>query len=233
MPAWRRTRVARQLIEALVAIPLSASKGKVMFQADPHAGNLLYDKRTGELVILDWALTEQLSQDQRRHLALLFLLVALRDSIGVCEEIHALSRDRGHNRRQRQLIIRDCVTTFIDQLPRARLPGAVDAMRLVERIAYEGVRFPAPLIMMRKVLFTLDGILHDVAGPSVGMEFVIVGHVLQNWMARFASFGSPLQLRDWIRVQFSTLLYGARLWVQAAELGLNDHNLSASLSCKG
>jgi ubiquinone biosynthesis protein len=219
MPAWRRTRVARQLIEALVAVPLSASKGKVMFHADPHAGNLLYDKRTGELVILDWALTEQLSHDQRRHLALLFLLVALRDPIGVCEEIHALSRDRGHNRRQRQLIIRDCVTAFFDQLPLARLPGAVDAMRLVERISYEGVRFPAPLIMMRKVLFTLDGILHDIAGPSVGMESVIVGHVLQNWMARFASFGSPLHLRDWIRVQFSTLLYAGRLWMQAAQPG--------------
>jgi len=219
MPAWCRARVAQQLIEALVAVPLSACKGKVMFQADPHAGNLLYDRENGELVILDWALTEQLSRNQRRHLALLFLMLALRDPVGICDEMHALSRDGAQSRRQRQLI-RDCVAEFIDQLPLAHIPGAVDAMHLVERIAYKGVRFPAPLIMMRKVLFTLDGILHDIAGPSVGMEIVIARQALQNWMAKFADFGSPLHLRDWIRVQFSTLLYAGRLGVQAAQRGL-------------
>jgi len=232
MPAWHRIRIAKQLIEALVAVPLSASQGNVVFHADPHAGNLLYDKRTGELVILDWALTERLSHDQRRHLALLFLMLALRDPVGVCAEMQALSRDGAHTGQQRQLI-RDCVTGFIDQLPLTRLPGAVDAMRLLERIAYAGVRFPAPLIMMRKVTFTLDGILHDIAGPNLGMEFVIARHVLQNWMAKFADFGSPLHLRDWIRVQFSTLLYAGRWWVQAAQRGLERSRPVGSLSCEG
>jgi hypothetical protein len=90
-------------------------------------------------------------------------------------------------------------------------------MGLLEEIAYEGVRFPAPLIMLRKVLFTLDGLLHDVAGPNVGMEFVIIRRTLQNWLANAASFGSPLHLKDWARLQLSGLLYGVRLCAQGAQ----------------
>jgi ubiquinone biosynthesis protein len=216
LPAGRRLRLAEQLVEAFVAVPLSASNGNVMFHADPHAGNVLYDEKTGEIVILDWALTESLSRQQRRHLAMLFLMIALRDPVGACAEVQVLSRNGARSKRQAELI-RSCVTHFIDQLPLTRIPGAVDAMRLVEQIAYAGVRFPAPLIMMRKVLFTLDGILHDIAGPSVGMEFVIVRRILQNWASKVANFGAPLQLRDWAWVQFSTLLYAARVWVHGAQ----------------
>jgi ubiquinone biosynthesis protein len=51
------------LIEALIAVPLSARGERSIFHADPHAGNLLYDEPTGELVLLDWALTESLTRD--------------------------------------------------------------------------------------------------------------------------------------------------------------------------
>ncbi|MGA8069547.1 MAG: AarF/UbiB family protein, partial [Terriglobales bacterium] len=74
----RRQKVAEQLIEALVAVPLLSSDKDAIFHGDPHAGNLLYDDRTGELTIIDWALRERLSREQRRHLALLFLMVTLR-----------------------------------------------------------------------------------------------------------------------------------------------------------
>ncbi len=217
MPASTRTRVAEQLIEAVVAVPMFSSEKDAMFHADPHAGNLLYDKRTGELVILDWALTEQVSRDQRRHLAMLFLMTALRDPVGIFNEIQALSRN-GVRRNPRQArVIRDCVSRFIDQLPLTRVPGAVDAMHLLERIAFAGVRLPAPLIMLRKVLFTLDGIQHDIGAPDVGMVSIIARQGLHRWTANWKALGSPLSLRDWALVQSSALLYGGRLWVQWAQ----------------
>ena len=48
LPAARRRKVAEQLIEALIAVPLLASQEDAIFHGDPHAGNLLYDNRTGE-----------------------------------------------------------------------------------------------------------------------------------------------------------------------------------------
>jgi ubiquinone biosynthesis protein len=218
MPACRRHLIADQLIETLIAVPLFASDNNAMFHADPHAGNLLYDERKGEVVILDWALTEQLTYNQRRHLALVFIMIALRDVTGVCNAIQALSEVGfgGDDRRER--IVRDRVTQFIDQLPFTRLPEAIDAIRLVDLIALEGVPFSAPLLMFRKVLFTLDGIVHEIAGPSTSIEFTLTRYVMQRWMANWVTFGSPLFPTDWLAVQSSMLLYGSRLWSQWARV---------------
>ena len=68
--------------------------------------------------------------------------------------------------------------------------------------------------MLRKVLFTLDGILHDITGSNVSMEFVMARRLFQNWMSAWTSFGSPLSFRDWLLVQSSAALYPSRLFVQ-------------------
>jgi ubiquinone biosynthesis protein len=218
MPACRRHLIADQLIETLIAVPLFASDNNAMFHADPHAGNLLYDERKGEVVILDWALTEQLTYNQRRHLALVFIMIALRDVTGVCNAIQALFEVGFGVDGRRERIVSDRVTQFIDQLPFTRLPEAIDAIRLVDLVALEGVPFPAPLLMFRKVLFTLDGIVHEIAGPSTSIEFTLTRYVMQRWMANWVTFGSPLFPTDWLAVQSSVLLYGSRLWTQWARV---------------
>ncbi len=91
LPDWRRARIAEQLIEAVVAVPLFTLGRTSMFHADPHAGNLLYNKQTGILTLLDWALIGQITEEQRRQFAMLFLMILLRDSPGVCKVIDALS----------------------------------------------------------------------------------------------------------------------------------------------
>jgi len=206
----RRRRVAEQLIEALIAVPLFARGERAVFHADPHAGNLLYDERTGELVLLDWALTESLTRDERRHVAILALMLGLRDPVGVCGEIEALALGRLDPAHRG--FMRDHVNRFIGQLPFSRLPSSMDAMRLLDRLALEGIRFPSGLMMFRKVLFTLDGILHDIAAPSLPMDLTLARHMLAR---------SPLSLIDWIGVEASALLYGGRLWVQWAQAALS------------
>src|SRR5437899_7646704 len=89
-----RRKLAEQLVAALVAVPLFAATPDAIFHGDPHAGNLLYNNRSGELTIIDWALRERLGRDQRRHLALFFLMVTLRDPVGTSNEIAALSQQR-------------------------------------------------------------------------------------------------------------------------------------------
>ena len=108
--------------------------------------------------------------------------------------------------------MRDQVNGFIGQLPFSRLPGSMDAMCLLDRLALEGIRFPSGLMMFRKMLFTLDGILHDIAAPGLRMDLVLARHLLAR---------SPLSLIDWIGVEASALLYGGRLWVQWAQAALS------------
>jgi ubiquinone biosynthesis protein len=217
LPVARRRKVAEQLIEALVAVPLLAAQEDAIFHGDPHAGNLLYNNRTGELTIIDWALRERLSRDQRRHLALLFLMVSLRDPVGACNEVLALSQQRIESTSPRGRMICLLVTRFLDDLPVRRLSSGVDAMLLLEHIALKGIKFPGPLVMLSKVMLTLDGILGDIGGSDIGMNLTIARHVAQHWISNRKEFRSPLKARDWITLQCSALLYSSRLWLKGEQ----------------
>lgn len=217
MPISRRERIAEQLIDALIAVPLLTPATRGMFHADPHAGNLLFNKRTGMLTLLDWALTGHVTEQQRRQAALLFLMIVLRDSEAVCKLMEALSLG-GKKRRARQTrVIRKQVTRFFDALPWSRLPRPVDIVNLLERTGWEGVRFPSHLVLLRKVMFTLDGILHEIAGPSGNMELVMVQRLLQNWLKNPGELGWPLSLRDWVAVYWSAVLYPSKLAIGAVQ----------------
>ena len=221
LPVARRRKVAEQLVEALVAVPLFSSTQNAIFHGDPHAGNLLYDNKTGELVILDWALRERLSREQRRHLALLFLMVSLRDPVGTSNEVLALSQQSIRVTSPRGRRIREAVAKFLDEMPASRMPSGADAMRLLERVAIEGVKFPTSLIMLSKVLFTLEGILGDIVGSDTGMGFTLARHVAQHWITNRSAFRSPLMTRDWFALQCSALLYTSRAWVLWERVLLN------------
>ena len=210
----QRRRVAEQLVEALVAFPLLSSREDAIFHGDPHAGNLLYDRKTGELTIIDWALRERLSREQRRHLAVLFAMVGLRDAVGTRNEVFALTQQKIRSSSARGRAIGDTVRHFLDELPATSWPSMVDVMRLLERLAMIGVRFPASLIMLSKVMFTLDGILGDIAGADNEMGAAIVRHMVKHWITDRKAFRSPLAVKDWVTLQCSSLLYTPRLWMR-------------------
>ena len=215
LPIVRRRRVAERLIDALVAVPLLSSREDAIFHGDPHAGNLLYNSRTDELTIIDWALREHLSREQRRNLAMLFLMVSLRDPVGTYDAVLALSQYPIRSAAPRGQQVRETVTAFLDELPAK--PSSVDAMNLLEQVALKGVKFPGALVMLSKVMFTLDGILRDVGGTESGMGLTIARHVAQRWIGDRKSFRSPLKTADWITLQCSTLLLGTRLWLRGEQ----------------
>ncbi len=210
MSGVARARVADQLIDTLIGVPLLSAQERTMFHADPHAGNLLYDRESGELVVLDWALTESLSREQRRHLAMLVVMLVLRDRERICRHIQALSRRRiAPGSRQERLICREAERA-LRETPLLGLPGVLDAIRLLERIGFSGVRLPAPLILLRKVMFTLEGIVHEIA-PQASMEGILARSILRRWISDWRNVGEPLALRDWIEVQASAVWYGVRV----------------------
>lgn len=210
----RRSQLARQLVEVLVAFPLLSREVYALFHADPHAGNLLYDRHTGELVLLDWALAERLTREQRRRLMLLFLAVAFRNPAAACEQMEALAERDSKGRAPGGELIVGVVEDFLEKLPASMAPRAVDAMALLERAAMIGVRFPSSLVMFSKVLFTLDGILDDIRGNVGTTEFTIFEDVVKRWIRQPLSVGVPFYVRDWVGLQCSAVLYGARLGLE-------------------
>lgn len=124
-------------------------------------------------------------------------------------------------------MVAEIVKNFLGELPAWRLPSAADAMRLLERIAMKGIKFPGSLIMLSKVVFTLDGILEDVGGSDSGMGFAIARRVAEHWIKNRKEFRSPLMTKDWITLQCSALLYTSRLWLQS-EQAILDRLLPAA-----
>jgi ubiquinone biosynthesis protein len=204
----RRQRVAAQIVEAAIAAPLFSPQEHALFHADPHAGNLLYDESRSEVVMLDWALTDTLSREHRRHTLLLGMMLMLRDAAGVCREIEGLSENADDPSVRR--VISESVGRFFRDLPHAASLGSMDAMKLMDAVALQGVRFPACMAMFRKVMFTLDGVLHDLGGK--GLDFVIARDLLSRWMASFGRYQPPLTIADWFAVERSILHYASGFW---------------------
>ena len=209
-PYWRR-RVAEQLVEALVTVPLLSRDSSVVFHADPHAGNLLYDERTGKIGIVDWALTERLSRDLRRHLALLVIMTVLRNADGVRDALLHLAAPGERRDPEKVRLIQERVENFFKRLPSNRAAGSIDAMLLLDEIALEGVRFPATLAMFQKALFTLDGVLRDIAAPEVSISYLMLRDFVIRLLVSFGLDHPPLSVSDLLAVERSGLLYPARL----------------------
>lgn len=206
---YQRLAVAEQLIEALIAVPLLSRETETILHADPHAGNLLYDETRHELVLLDWALTERLDRESRRQLAMLVIMTILRSPAGVAEAIGRLRSNQGAGNPAEAELIRASVAQFFEQAPRRSL-GGTDALELLDRIALAGVRFPAALAMFQKALFTLDGVLYDIAGSKVSINSVLIRDFVVRGLASFGLNHPPLSFSDLFSLQRSALLYPAR-----------------------
>jgi len=209
-PSAPRARVAERLAEALMAVPALARQEAALFHGDPHAGNLLYDHGSGEIVILDWALTERLSREQRRQVALLVMMTVLRDADGICGAIEKLRLHQAGDRAEARAV-RTAVHKFLNELPLLSVPGAMDALKLLDDVAKEGIRFPASLVIFRKAAFTLDGVVEEVAGAAVQMDAVLKRYALTHWVATGVTLWSLLTLGDWASLQWSALTLGLRL----------------------
>ena len=161
------------------------------------------------MIVLDWALTGTLSLEDRRRVARLLLAMTFRDAAGVEAAINALSREPAAP------VIGRCVREFFNALPHACSLGPTDAMRLLDTIGLEGVRFPPSLILIRKVLFTLDGVLHDIAGDSVRLNAVVARDFIRRWIAGRGALPAPFTVDDYLAVQHSMLRYVSGAWAIA------------------
>jgi ubiquinone biosynthesis protein len=199
-------------VEALIADPILSDEEDAVFHADPHAGNLLYDEANNELIVLDWALTGRLSREDRRELARLMVMMTFRDSAGVRAAVHALSRSETGAREGTAEIVNKGVDKFFNDLPHVCSLGAIDAMRLLDQIGFEGVRFPGSLVLIRKVLFTLDGVLRDVAGEDVRLDAVVARDFAGRWLKQMGWLPGPFKLTDLLAMERSLLWYVSGLW---------------------
>lgn len=214
-PAARR-RLARTLVEALLARPFFSPAANAPFHADPHAGNLFLAD-DGRLAILDWALVAELSKAHREAMLRLVLGGLLQDGPMVCNAVSALGRGEPD-----AATLRAAVDAALAEVRRGRFPGLAWSLRLLDRLAAGGVlRFPEALLVWRKSLLTLQGVLADVdAGCPADLVLLhgalsrFLGELPQRAMSAADSraFGCHLSTADLLALTLDAPAAAWRHW---------------------
>jgi len=212
-----RRRLARILIEALIAKPFwSDSPGPAIFHADPHAGNL-FETRDGRLAILDWALVTPLSKAQRVAVVQAVASALTLDEGGATRAIASLGYPSD------ETTLRAAVASGLCQVRQGTFPGLDWLMALLDRLGTAGaMRFPEELTLFRKALLTLSGVIGDVSGqPSIDEVLIMTGLTQcgREWPARglapfdSRAFGSHLSNADWFGLWAGLPTTVARYWI--------------------
>ncbi len=206
-------RLARTLIERLIAGPILDRSDRAIFHADPHAGNLFVTPE-GRLAILDWSLTGLLSQTVRGGLIRIVIAAGLMDADAVAIELAALnSRPVGNE------MVRGTVSRWIRSAP--FIPGPAWLMRLMDDLASQGAVFPADLLLFRKSIHIVTDVVADLC-PSVLLDAVLVSSMIttlvSEWPERSKSapssraFGTHLSNLDLMNTAFSMPIAAMRRW---------------------
>lgn len=161
--AFDRRDLAARLVEALLGHPLWSREQVAWFHADPHAGNLMFAS-DGSLVILDWALVGVITREERERLVQVVLGALLSDPPKMCMGIESLCQGRALSVERLGEVVRE----HLARMGTKWMPGVPWLAGLLDAAAMEcGARFSSGMLMFRKALLMVEGVVSDLAGEGV------------------------------------------------------------------
>ncbi len=199
----QRRHCAATLFKALVCRPLFSRREPALFHGDPHAGNLVavMDTTTGaaNIGLLDWSLAGRLTRRDRVQTVRLIQGIIKKDLSAIRRAVKALARPDESGRPLQLGRLRTLVLEFMHSRENERLTLIRKTFRLLERLSHEGFVFSADLVLYRKSIFTLEGVIHDL-WQDFDMDGAMIQYML-NLMAwelprRLTSLVFPLADRS-------------------------------------
>ncbi len=183
---WDRRRLAELIVEAMIAGPIWSPASRATFHADPHAGNLFVtpDRR---LAILDWSLTGSLGENERVAMTQL-VLGGLSLSAGqVRSGLLSLALRQQVDEAALNRVIQD----WLRRVRQGMFPGFSWLMGMLDDAVVQArLRTATDLIMFRKALLTLEGVLGDVSAQVCLDELLpalFLRRLAVDWPRRFWS----------------------------------------------
>lgn len=213
-----RRALAELVITGLLARPILSAGDETLFHGDPHAGNLLlaHDRR---LAILDWSLATTLSEARRVAFVQIVLGALTLDGTRIVAALAVLS---GRPDVDAQAVL-PIIRTSLGQLQAGRLPGLLWLADLLDNAVQVGVRFDAEMLLMRKMLHTLEGVITDIGADRTAIDAVLLGRFLAQmageWPYRWLTWGDSrafitrLSNADLAGVVANLPLTVTRLWL--------------------
>lgn len=224
-PSLQRSTLAQTLVRALLVEPLLSDRPTAMFHADAHAGNLLVDDG-GRLGILDWSLVGRLDLNTRRALAQVVIGALTLDPGRIARAVTALSLTVPQEKALQRV-----TEESLRSLRRGALPGLTWGTRLLDQaVAQAGARFDENLLLFRKTVHTVEGVVHDIdADRSLDsiLQSELMGRLTEDclalpwWPFARSRLNAILPFTDLQSLFWSAPQTAARFW-----LGLLDDSRS-------
>lgn len=173
LPTAERKRIAAEVVKALIARPLWPKGRLSLFHADPHAGNLMLTA-DGRVGLIDWSLVGRLSKHECVCLTQILIGALTIDESRIVKGIAALG-ERDETAGGANDGLRAVVADSVAELRAGAWPGLDWLTALMDASAIRGaVRYGANLIVFRKVLQTLQGVVADIS-DDVGVDMALAG----------------------------------------------------------
>jgi ubiquinone biosynthesis protein len=217
--ASEQDQLARLVVQALIAQPIFNEGASALFHGDPHAGNLFL-AQDGRLAILDWSLVGRLRDAD--HIALVQLVLGALTFDA--ERIAATLVGLDERQRLDQTALPGIVRNWLCRIRQGHLPGFTWLMGLLdEAVASCGLRVGSDLLLFRKTIHTLEGIVDDIGPAESRIDDVLVGeflgHFVREWPERWLAppysreFATGLSNADLAELWLSWPLTVTRFWL--------------------
>lgn len=192
-----RESLARTIVRGLIADVLFTSTDRAIFHGDPHAGNV-FATDDGRLALLDWSVTGSLGAEERRAVVEIILGALCFDDVRVRRAVEELGDAAGSAPDLRAIS-----DEAVQRVFRGEFPGLGWMVSLLDRAGASGMRFSPDMMLLRKALFLLDGVLHDLA-PRMNADAVLVGAAAAAFVADWGGLAWTTPERRGSRTMLST-----------------------------
>jgi ubiquinone biosynthesis protein len=217
--AHLRGRLAEIVVEAMIAHPIFSPAGQALFHSDPHAGNLFLTDE-GRLAILDWSLAGELGERERRAMVDIMLATITLRTEGIVAALAELSE-----RPEMDVpAVRKIVYKWLRRMRHGQFPG-IDWLvgMLDDAVQYAGLRVAADLMLFRKMLHTLQGVITEIRASGFQIDQVLFAEFLRHfaleWPGRWFKppasrrYATRLSNVDLMRTVLSMPETAARFWL--------------------
>jgi ubiquinone biosynthesis protein len=209
---------AELVVTALIVRPILSIAEDALFHGDPHAGNLLLT-RDGRLAILDWSLATTLSEEKRVAFVQIILGAVTLDAERIAGALTLLSEQRDGAPAAVMPVIR----ASLGRMRGGKLPGLLWLTELLDNAVQAGVRFSAEMLLMRKMLHALEGVIADIGADRTRIDAVLLSQFFRQmaseWPSRWLTwadsraFPTRLSNADLLGVMMSLPLTATRFWL--------------------
>jgi ubiquinone biosynthesis protein len=214
-----RRRCAELIVTALIARPILSTAADALFHGDPHAGNLLLT-RDHRLAILDWSLATTLSEERRVAFVQIILGAVTLDAGRVAAALAVLSEQRECDGSA----VRSVIDASLGRMRHGQLPGLLWLTTLLDNVVQvAGMRFGAEMLLMRKMLHALEGVIADIGADRRCIDAVLLSDFFKRmaveWPYRWLvlpdnrAFATRLSNADLVGVVMNLPLTATRFWL--------------------